>query len=181
MLVKIQTIWFLLQLQKNKSQDRCVIRTEWHFSFLEWYKLVSWHHGFSQLNNSSHPQSKKHLKGGTKETIIFVFIKIKKGWEKNQPYLERSNARKLSKSGKFTQKHPFTGSFFALTTKLVKWNCFCSWQTQKNKAQNNKLLFPQVSKDWIHIFRAWGKWLHSNLHVTVGFYIQHNVLLQWWW
>lgn len=78
MLVKIQTIWFLLQLQKNKSQDRCVFRTGWHFIFLEWYKLVTWYHGFTLLNNSSHPQSKKHLKRGYQGDTRICIHKDKK-------------------------------------------------------------------------------------------------------
>lgn len=78
LLVKIQTTWFLLQLQKNKSEDRCVIRTGWHFIFLEWYKVVSWHHGFTLLNKYSHPQSKQHLKRGYQGDTHICIHKDKK-------------------------------------------------------------------------------------------------------
>lgn len=45
LLVKFQTIWFLLQLPKNNLHDCCAIKTGRHLDFLELHKLVSWYRG----------------------------------------------------------------------------------------------------------------------------------------
>lgn len=122
LLVKIQSIWFLIQLQKKQLSwslllERVAFGFPWAAQAAFLLEIESW---LDSINYSSDTQRKQQLKTEYQEDVHICIHKTrkKKYWEGNQPSWKGQAAGRLPESWKCPQKYPFTGSFLAVVSKL---------------------------------------------------------------